>query len=1122
MTSTQRMAEQLPIVILIYFGRKLKMKKYELLLKKMIFENLTSITFFVFFTLLFHFSLFALAVEKKSMSLESQQEKIIKAVVEADTERDLTIRGELLAKTIKQQKSAMLENIVSSALNLKIQKEIQKHIHPEMLIKTFLKNIDKIRATSKKKTELKPLLSRSSHLTLKSLGGSISGTITVDGLAPNVVFPVLAFDSHGYFAGEAEVNAYSGEYLLTDLQAGSYYVITWSHLFVDEIYPDQLAAIGSLEAWRNAQTIAVTADDMTPDINFDLQKGTVISGEITTEEGIEYFDVTLEITRASSQSIILITDASVVAKKYQITVPGNGDYKISALVPGFIKEWYQEVDDWHHATSITISPGDSIKENINFTLTFDAAGYERGTIGGTLLDPNGGFDYGTMPIFAFDANDTTFSGFGIAIGFLGGSILELYLKPGNYYLYANDPSGGLISTNSVGESYMGVFYPSTHLITEAETIPVVAGEETIPDSSFVLQFGGAITGKVTGPQGEGLDSLAVIAVQEQGRDDESNPDFTKLQIAFGVTDSTGNYTLTGLTNGEYIVRTLSSLPLDSLNEMLGLYVFPRAIYAGQFVDEYYENIKNVFDLDHVIRVPVLAPQTTSGIDFQLDPVGYITGNVTKAEDSRPIDDILILALNDTSGYPELTLGVIDSTGDYILGPLVTGSYKVLAVSGFLTNQQHLTEFYDGARLFQNARNVEVSAPLLTENINFTLDRGAIIQGFVDVDVSNNFYQAGADTMDGAPVIIYHDESGKVASYDFVQFNGGFRVNRLLPGTYKASVMPASNTFATTYAGGGTTFDDPLNTSLKIGYGEVTDINIEIGNALGSISGRIFDLNTQQPVSKAMVIAYDQTGHPVGVAMSDMDFITGNVLSTDGSYRIVGLRSGSYFLRTFAITSLLPLVESLMGLADLEIMEIVVNPGAFLNLSLEGYADKWYPDIENIPAIDAVDLLISFASYGISSEQDQSLFPVYLPMPLFSPIPDEATLVDVTEGAETTDINFALKMAPLEEFISTSVEKINSKNVVPKDFFLSQNFPNPFNPNTNFFYSLPKKGVVRLTVYDLLGREVRTLLHKGVQAGTHSGFWNGRDKDGAAMPSAIYIIRLESQNQNQAIKATLIR
>jgi len=1099
------------------------MNKSELFLKKIITENSIVIISVVLTAFLFHFALSAIPIEKKSRSLKSQQERISKAVVEAETERDLTIRGELLAKTIKQHKAEMMKNIASSALNLKIQEELQKHTRPEMLMNTFLKLIDRIRTTSKKKVDLNSQLSRSSQGLVESAGGAIAGTITVDGQAPNIAFPVFAFDSHGYFTGEANVDSTSGEYLITDLRAGSYYVITWSHNFVDEIYPDQLAAIGSLESWRNAQTVDVSAGITTPDINFDLQKGAVISGEITTADGtpITDTDVSFEITRASSSSIVLTKDALVVEKNYQITVPGDGEYKISAQGRGYVQAWYQDAVDWDHATPVTISASDSVIENINFTLAPGQSGSEIGIISGKLFDPDGGQNYGTMPVFAFNTVDTSFAGFGVALGFFGGNI-EFYLTPGNYFLYARDITGGLIPPSSIGESYMGVYYPSTPSIHEAMTIPVTAFQTTILDSQFVLQHGGVITGQITGPEGEALDSLLVLSFPKLGKDDMQILDFAKLQISFGFTDSSGYYTLSGLPNGEYIIRTLSSFPLDSLNEQLGFYIFPPAIYADQFVDEYYDNIRNIFDLENATSVPVTVPNTTSGIDIQLDPVGYIRGRVTKSEDGTPIDDILILALNEPSGFPEFTMAEIDSLGDYVLGPMVTGSYKVLAVSGFQISHQHLTEFYDGAHIFQDADIVEVNAPQVTENINFTLDRGAIIQGFVDVDAGDDFYQAGVDTLDGVPVLIYHAESGKIASYDFVQFNGGFRVDRLLPGTYKVSVMPASNPFATTYAGGGVTFDDPLNTSVEIEFGDVTDTDIEIGIATGSISGRIIDQDTQQPISMAMVIVYDQTGHPVGAAMSDTDFTTGNMISMDGSYRIVGLRSGSYFLRTFALTSLLPLLESLSGLLDFDIMAIIANSVELLNLSLEAYADKWYPGIPDVPEVDVIDLLINFTRYGIPSERDQSLFPFYLPIPFYSPIPDEAPLVNVTDGAETADINFELKIVTLEDLIGTPVEEAISENAVPVKFALSRNYPNPFNPSTNFTYSLPKSGFVDLAVYDLLGRKVRTLVHKDVQAGAHSGSWDGRDKDSAAMPSGVYIIRLESQNYVQVIKATLIR
>ena len=87
------------------------MQKSKLLLKNIINENATAITCVVLTTFLFHFSLSAVAVKKRSMPLKSQQEMISKAIVEAETERDLTIRGELLAKTISQHHAKMMEDI---------------------------------------------------------------------------------------------------------------------------------------------------------------------------------------------------------------------------------------------------------------------------------------------------------------------------------------------------------------------------------------------------------------------------------------------------------------------------------------------------------------------------------------------------------------------------------------------------------------------------------------------------------------------------------------------------------------------------------------------------------------------------------------------------------------------------------------------------------------------------------------------------------------------------------------------------------------------------------------------------------------------------------------------------
>ena len=879
-----------------------------------------------------------------------------------------------------------------------------------------------------------------------------------------------------------------------------------------------------MDTWRKAKKVGVLSGQETSGIDFDLRIGTLISGELTKTDGLPIVNkkVTFKITRASSPDEVLTRHSYVQGKFYDpIRVPGNGKYKISAQVEGFIESWHPGVADWNKAEIITISAGDSIKEDINFILTPAQAGPEMGSIGGFLHDPEGGTDFGVIPLAAFNAVDTSFAGLGMALGrLLQGIIIMGNLKPGNYYVYANDITGGLLTARSDGESYLGIFYPSALSISEAETVPVVAGQTTIPSKEFILQQGGAISGRVTGPEGEALDSLLVLAFQKEGLNNQSDPGLTKLQLAFGITDSNGNYTLTGLPNGKYIVRTLSSLPLDSLNKTIGLDIFPRAKYVGKFVDEYFDDIKDIFDLEHATLVPVIVPQTTTGIDIQLDPVGFITGRVTAAEDGSPIDDILILALNDTSGIPALALGEIDTTsGFYILGPLPSGSYKVLAVSGLKTRHQHLTEFYDGARNFQDAAIVEVKAPLVTENKNFTLDRGAIIQGFVDLDLSAGAYPAGADTLDGVPVIVYDAASGKVASYDFVQFNGGYRIDRLSAGSYKVQVLPAIAPFASTYFGGGVVFDDPQNSSIEADFGDVADADIELGTANGSISGRIVDKNTQQPISMAMVIAYDTTGHPVGAAMSDFDFVTGNIISLDGSYTIAGLRSGTYYVRTFTLSALIPMLE---GLVDFDPANLLTDPSDLFTLSIQAYTDKWYDDIQDVLIIDVNDLLIRLTSYGVPSERDQSLFPIFLPLPFHTLVPNQAMPVQVVDGTETSNINFELTIGSIEDIISTPVKDNISERQFPKEYALSQNYPNPFNPSTNFTYSLPQKDFVDLAIYDLLGRKVRTLVHRDVQAGTHIGSWDGLDEHGAVMPSGIYFVRFESGNQVLANKITLIR
>jgi hypothetical protein len=93
---------------------------------------------------------------------------------------------------------------------------------------------------------------------------------------------------------------------------------------------------------------------------------------------------------------------------------------------------------------------------------------------------------------------------------------------------------------------------------------------------------------------------------------------------------------------------------------------------------------------------------------------------------------------------------------------------------------------------------------------------------------------------------------------------------------------------------------------------------------------------------------------------------------------------------------------------------------------------------------------------------------------------------------------------------------------PAVFRLEQNVPNPFNPRTQISFTLATSGPMSLTIFDLAGRRVRTLLAESRSAGTHVTVWDGASDEGVAMPSGSYFYRLASGDTKLARRMTLIR
>ena len=80
---------------------------------------------------------------------------------------------------------------------------------------------------------------------------------------------------------------------------------------------------------------------------------------------------------------------------------------------------------------------------------------------------------------------------------------------------------------------------------------------------------------------------------------------------------------------------------------------------------------------------------------------------------------------------------------------------------------------------------------------------------------------------------------------------------------------------------------------------------------------------------------------------------------------------------------------------------------------------------------------------------------------------------------------------------------------PKEFVLYQNYPNPFNPQTSITFDLPKPVFVQLVIYNILGENVRSLVEKHLQPGTHTIIWDGLDQSSVRVPSGIYLYRISA-------------
>ncbi|MDP4116352.1 MAG: T9SS type A sorting domain-containing protein, partial [Bacteroidota bacterium] len=119
-------------------------------------------------------------------------------------------------------------------------------------------------------------------------------------------------------------------------------------------------------------------------------------------------------------------------------------------------------------------------------------------------------------------------------------------------------------------------------------------------------------------------------------------------------------------------------------------------------------------------------------------------------------------------------------------------------------------------------------------------------------------------------------------------------------------------------------------------------------------------------------------------------------------------------------------------------------------------------------------------------------------------------------AQSTKISYRLKQIDADgKYEYSSIIEVALG--IPAKYSLKQNYPNPFNPSTRIAYNLPANGLVTLKVFDILGREVASLVNENQKAGSYEVTF-----DGSRLASGVYICKMNSASFSSSIKMIMVK
>lgn len=273
-----------------------------------------------------------------------------------------------------------------------------------------------------------------------------------------------------------------------------------------------------------------------------------------------------------------------------------------------------------------------------------------------------------------------------------------------------------------------------------------------------------------------------------------------------------------------------------------------------------------------------------------------------------------------------------------------------------------------------------------------------------------------------------------------------------------------------------------------GYGDLVITNISTGDTNSGYTVSVNSLIIHPQEDEGLVIYFSPD--TAGFYNSELEFTTNDTSYATFSIDIQGL-------------GLSPVREIFLSTDSIDFGEVGIGDSAVSTLLIYNMGNTGL-EIDEI-STDA-PFYIDISDGSVEAAQQLDVEVRFVPQ-LIGVYPD--TLIIISNDSDEEEV--------MVELFGTAVELAVDDRFIPTKFSLSQNYPNPFNPVTTILYQLPKSEFVNISIYNVVGQLVETLVNGHKDTGFHSVIWNAND-----IGSGLYFYRIEAGEYTETKKCIILK